>query len=118
MARVSKEKQERIEQVVMDQGKRMEARARMRAIQFLALLLCGGGLLYLGVSGGSTWVAVGGGALVLYALAVRVYLRTPRYVMDELRQAIDKELKAMDAEGDAGAANAPDEEQPPGGDGK
>jgi len=118
MARVSEEKQKRIQQVVLEQGARMRVRARTRTIQFVALLICGGGLLYLGLSGGQTSVTAGGGAVVLYALFMRVYVRRPRYVMEELRREIARVMKTMDAD-DVGAAEpSADENEPPAGDGK
>ena len=90
----------------------MEARARMRTIQCLALLLCGGVLLYLGLSDDSPFTITCGAVFLLYAMFMRFYVRRARYVMDELRREIDKVMKALDAE-DAASAGSLAGKKPP-----
>lgn len=98
MPRMSEDRQRKIRQIVLDQGRRIEARARTRKLQFVFLLLCGGGLLVLGLSKGLTFGTVCGVVFILYVLLMWIYVHRPNVLVDELRREMGKAIKAMDDE--------------------
>ena len=96
MPRVSKDRREKLQQIAMEQGRRVISRVRTRKIQFVLLLLCGGGLVVLGLSRGVISATVFGVVLILYALFVRSYVRRADFLLDELRREMEKAVKALD----------------------
>ena len=79
-----------VERAMVNQGQKMIARARLRTVLSLALLCCGGVLLYVGLSGQQHLFTTIGIIFVIYALFMRFHVRRTKVVMAELEKEIEK----------------------------
>ena len=79
-----------VERALVKQGQKMIARSRLRTVLSLALLCCGGVLLYVGLSGQQHLFTTIGIIFVIYALFMRFHVRRTKAVMAELEKEIQK----------------------------
>jgi hypothetical protein len=85
-----KQKSDIVKQALANQGQKMTAKARLRTVLSLALLCCGGVLLYVGLSGEQHLFTTIGIIFVIYALFMRFHIRRSKAVMAELEKGIEK----------------------------
>jgi hypothetical protein len=88
------QKNDIVERALVNQGQKMIARARLRTVLSLALLCCGGVLLYVGLSGQQHLFTTIGIIFVMYALFMRFHVRRTKAVMAELETGIAKLTQA------------------------